>query len=81
LFLVVLFFEWRFFLLRILPVLTIQVCDLHYELNLEIMDKRSFNFLFSIVAVSMVIMGTYKISKRRNHLPTHHIPVIAKNNK
>jgi len=53
-----------------------------YKLNLDRdMDKRSFNFLFTIVAVSMVIMGTYKISKKKSHLVTPHMPVIAKNNK
>ncbi len=45
------------------------------------MDKRSFNFLFTIVAASMVIFGTYKISKKKNHQANTHIPVIARGNK
>jgi len=31
------------------------------------MDKRSFNFLFTIVAASMVIIGTYKMAKKKTN--------------
>lgn len=33
----------------------------------KLMDKRSFTFLFTFVAASMLIMGTYKIAKKKNH--------------
>ena len=45
------------------------------------MDKRSFNFLFTIVAASMVIFGTYKIAKKKNHQANVHTPIIAKGNR
>lgn len=35
------------------------------------MDKRSFGFLFTLVAASMVIIGTYKIAKKKN--PVQHV--------
>ncbi|WP_262496962.1 hypothetical protein [Pedobacter lusitanus] len=31
------------------------------------MDKRSFNFLFTVVVASMLILGTYKIAKKKVH--------------
>lgn len=32
-----------------------------------IMDKRSFNFMFTLVVASMVLIGTYKIAKKKGH--------------
>ncbi|MBB5638660.1 hypothetical protein HDF26_004876 [Pedobacter cryoconitis] len=29
------------------------------------MDKRSFYFLFTVLAASMLIMGTYKVTKKK----------------
>jgi len=31
------------------------------------MDKRSFNFLFTVVVASMLVIGTFKIVKKKNH--------------
>ena len=36
------------------------------------MDKRSFYFLFTILAASMLILGTYKVTKKKNHNPNTH---------
>lgn len=36
------------------------------------MDKRSFNLLFTVVAASMVILGTYKMTRKRTHLGIPH---------
>jgi hypothetical protein len=33
------------------------------------MDKRSFNFLFVLLAVSMVVMVTYKVKKKAGRTP------------
>jgi len=30
------------------------------------MDKRSFNFIFALLAISMMIMVTYKIKRKIN---------------
>lgn len=30
------------------------------------MDKRSFNFLFALLAISMIAMVTYKIKRKLN---------------
>jgi hypothetical protein len=39
------------------------------------MDKRSFNLLFALVAASMVVLGTYKISKKKSQVQPAHIAV------
>ena len=31
------------------------------------MDKRSFNFMFTLAVVSMIVIGTYKISRKKNN--------------
>ncbi|MGY0038277.1 hypothetical protein [Pedobacter sp. NJ-S-72] len=36
------------------------------------MDKRSFYFLFTVVAASMLILGTYKITKKKVHSANTH---------
>lgn len=43
------------------------------------MDKRSFNFMFTVVVASMVVIGTYKIAKKKNAVKT--LAVISKANK
>jgi hypothetical protein len=45
------------------------------------MDKRSFNLLFTVVAASMVIIGTYKIAKKKNPATTTHVQTTARLNK
>lgn len=46
------------------------------------MDKRSFNLLFTVVAASMVILGTYKVTKKRTHLGiSHHAVAPGKTHK
>jgi hypothetical protein len=43
------------------------------------MDKRSFNFLSALIAVSMVIMVTYKVVKKKSYtsaMPVQHIKTI-----
>ena len=45
------------------------------------MDKRSFNFLCILVAVSMVALGTYKVAKKKNNTPAAPVELIGKNNK
>jgi len=43
------------------------------------MDKRSFNFLFTAVIASMVLIGTYKITKKKN--VSKVISAVSKNTK
>lgn len=45
------------------------------------MDKRSFNLLFTIVAASMVILGTYKIARKKPAGQVSHVSTAVKNNK
>ncbi|MET1057500.1 MAG: hypothetical protein ABWY16_19460 [Pedobacter sp.] len=46
------------------------------------MDKRSFNLLFTLVAASMVVIGTYKLAKKKSHTPASHVSAAtAKTNK
>jgi len=45
------------------------------------MDKRSFNFLFAIVAASMVVLGTYKMAKKKGHILAAQTPTVSKNTK
>jgi len=42
------------------------------------MDKRSFNFLFALLAISMVVMVTYKIRKKTTQ---QAIAVVQMNSK
>ena len=42
------------------------------------MDKRSFNFLFTFVVASMVILGTYKIAKKKTNHNAKSISVVEK---
>jgi hypothetical protein len=42
------------------------------------MDKRSFNFLFAIVAVSMIAAGAYKINKKKNRVLAIRTPTVSK---
>lgn len=42
------------------------------------MDKRSFNLLFTFVAVGMAILGTYKIAKKKSHSVNQHATVSTK---
>jgi hypothetical protein len=39
------------------------------------MDKRSFNLLFTLVVTSMVVIGTYKLSKKKSS--RHVAPITA----
>ena len=45
------------------------------------MDKRSFNFLFTIVAASMVIIGTYKIAKKKTNSSATAPTTVSSNSK
>jgi len=36
------------------------------------MDKRSFYFIFTVLAASMLIMGTYKVTKKKAHSANTH---------
>lgn len=45
------------------------------------MDKRSFNLLFTFVAASMLVIGTYKIAKKKNTANNTHTQTVVKNNK
>ena len=47
-------------------------------LKFKLMDKRSFTFLFTFVAASMLIMGTYKIAKKKNHTAPQQSSKIVK---
>jgi hypothetical protein len=42
------------------------------------MDKRSFGVLVTVVAASMVIIGTYKIAKKKNQAAPVSSTPIAK---
>jgi hypothetical protein len=42
------------------------------------MDKRSFNFMFTLVVASMVLIGTYKIAKKKSHT-VKVIAIVDKN--
>jgi len=44
------------------------------------MDKRSFNLLFTLVAASMVVIGTYKMAKKKSRTPIAQA-VTSKTNK
>jgi hypothetical protein len=43
------------------------------------MDKRSFNLLFAFVAASMVVIGTYKMAKKKSQVQS--APTSVKTNK
>lgn len=46
------------------------------------MDKRSFNLLFALVAASMVVIGTYKMAKKKSHNHNNRVPAaVARINK
>lgn len=42
------------------------------------MDKRSFSFLFILVAASMVALGTYKAVKKKNQTSNMPVQLIGK---
>jgi hypothetical protein len=46
---------------------------------LQNMDKRSFNLLFTLVVTSMVVIGTYKLSKKKSHKLVAQTTVSKKN--
>jgi len=45
------------------------------------MDKRSFNFLFTVVVASMVLIGTYKITKKKGSHHPKSVSAVDKNKK
>lgn len=47
----------------------------------KIMDKRSFNFMFTMVIASMVVIGTYKIAKKKNTPVVKNTSSVSKNKK
>lgn len=53
-----------------------------FNLNSKNMDKRSFSLLFAVVAASMVILGTYKMTRKKSQISnTHTTLAVIKNSK
>lgn len=42
------------------------------------MDKRSFNFVFALLAISMVVMVTYKLKRKINQTTVAVVHVNTK---
>ena len=45
------------------------------------MEKRSFNILCTVVLASMLIIGTYKITKKKSHPAPTPVTVTSKVNR